>query len=75
VTGLRADEKHLEIKGFIQEPAQLNGWIARMASSPILSGLKLATVKVERSATGAMGAVPLWYFSLGSAAPATEGAP
>ncbi|MEQ1659294.1 MAG: hypothetical protein ABL896_11005, partial [Hylemonella sp.] len=70
------------------EPAALNGWMERLAQSPLLQGQQLSVVKVERVATDGRGpgaapapvlaraaGVPLWAYTLvTAAAPATTGA-
>jgi Tfp pilus assembly protein PilN len=48
VTGVRADERQLEVSGYTLEPAALNEWVSRLAASPLLQGQRLATVKIER---------------------------
>ena len=49
VTEVVADDKQLDVRGFTLEPAQLNDWVSRLASSPLMQDQKLATVKVESS--------------------------
>lgn len=89
VTGIVADDLRLELSGYTLEPAALNGWMARLAESPLLQGQQLSVVKVERVAVdarnpGAAAApavaqragVPVWSYTLVTAvAPArTTGA-
>ncbi len=86
VTEIRADDLRLELSGYTQEPAALNGWVARLADSPLLEGQQLSVVKVERvindarSGTPAMvtaqaGSGPLWSYTLVTAvAPVAAGA-
>ncbi|QKO22123.1 PilN domain-containing protein [Rhodoferax sp. BAB1] len=86
VTEIRADDLRLELSGYTQEPAALNGWVARLADSPLLEGQQLSVVKVERvvndarSGTPAVvaaqaGAGPLWSYTLVTAvAPVAAGA-
>jgi Tfp pilus assembly protein PilN len=88
VTTIKADAQSLELGGYTLEPAALNGWMERLAQSPLLQGQQLSVVKVERVATdgrspGAAPApllaraagVPLWAYTLvTAAAPATTGA-
>lgn len=50
VTEIKADDARFELSGFTLDPAALNGWMARLAASPLLQGLQLSTVKVERAA-------------------------
>jgi len=85
VTRLQADDRRLELSGYTLEPAALNGWMARLADSPLLDGQQLSMVKVERveaevravttaEAPGTMP--PRWAFTLvTTAGPATEGKP
>ncbi|MCZ8292208.1 MAG: PilN domain-containing protein [Hylemonella sp.] len=88
VTTIKADEQSLELGGYTLEPAALNGWMERLAQSPLLQGQQLSVVKVERVATDGRGlgaapapvlaraaGVPLWAYTLvTTAAPATTGA-
>lgn len=73
VSELRADDLRLEISGYTMEPAALNGWVARLAESPLLEGQQLSVVKVERvtadtrtgsAATLPSVAGPLWSYTL-----------
>jgi Tfp pilus assembly protein PilN len=75
VTMLRADEQRLELSGYTLEPAALNGWMERLAQSPLLQGQQLSAVKVERVGTDGRGAAPppalahaagapLWAYTL-----------
>lgn len=72
VTDVKADTARLEVAGFTLEPAALNDWVARLATSPLMQGLTLGDVKVER-ATSSTSAAPgasaaagqaLWSFRL-----------
>ena len=85
VTALRADDQRLELSGYTLEPAVLNGWMERLAQSPLLEGQQLRAVKVERVAVDGKGApapalerpagVPMWAYTLVTAtAPAITGA-
>lgn len=47
VTGVKADSARMEVDGFTLEPSALNDWVARLALSPLMQGLRLATVKVQ----------------------------
>ena len=64
VTEVRADISQLEVRGFTQEPAVLNGWVAKLAQSPLLRGQQLTKVKVARADTPG-----LWSFTLASVLP------
>lgn len=78
LTEIRADDQRLELAGYTQEPAALNGWMARLAESPLLQGQQLAVVKVEqiprdvRNLAPASYAVrgPLWTYRLVTTTPA-----
>jgi Tfp pilus assembly protein PilN len=85
VTQVKADSSRLEVSGFTLEPAALNAWVERLADSPLMRGLKLASVKVESTvapvapATPAAGttapvavstARPVWSFSMVNLMPA-----
>jgi Tfp pilus assembly protein PilN len=48
VTEIRATDRQLELAGYTLEPASLNGWMTRLADSPLLQGQQLSVVKVER---------------------------
>ncbi len=88
VTTIKANEQSLELGGYTLEPAALNGWMERLAQSPLLQGQQLSVVKVERVATDGRGpgaapapvlaraaGVPLWAYTLvTAAAPANTGA-
>lgn len=83
VTEIKADATHFELTGFTLEPSALNGWVDALAASPLLRGLKLATVKVESTVAAqvpvpvaaasapATATVPraVWSFNLVSAEP------
>lgn len=73
ITEVKADDLRLELSGYTLEPAALNGWVARLADSPLLEGQQLALVKVERvkpeagpAGTAAVPAAtgPLWSYTL-----------
>jgi Tfp pilus assembly protein PilN len=73
VTEIRADDLRLELSGYTVEPAALNGWMARLAESPLLEGQQLSVVKVERvtadTRAGSAAAIPsvsgpLWSYTL-----------
>ncbi|MBC7681143.1 MAG: PilN domain-containing protein [Ferruginibacter sp.] len=49
VTEVKANERQLEVKGFTLLPSALNDWAIRLAASPLLTGQKLATIKVENT--------------------------
>jgi Tfp pilus assembly protein PilN len=65
VTDVRMDGTRFEVSGFTLEPAALNVWVDKLSLSPLMQGLKLATVKVE-NATAASVAMP------GALAPASS---
>jgi Tfp pilus assembly protein PilN len=83
VTDIRADEIRFEVSGFTLEPSALNQWVDRLSASPLMRGLKLATVKVQSATNRAVGtaasaAAPAsssvagreaWSFNLVSAQP------
>jgi Tfp pilus assembly protein PilN len=58
VTEVRADDLRLELGGYTLEPAALNGWVARLADSPLLEGQQLAVVKVERVPADVLASKP-----------------
>ena len=55
LTDVKMDGSRFEVTGFTLEPAALNEWVDKLAVSPLMQGLKLATVKVE-NATAALAA-------------------
>ena len=74
IAGMTADDGQLEVNGYTLDPAALNDWVARLSSSPLLDGQRLAAVKVdatrpEAGKADAVGATPrqVWSFSLVSA--------
>lgn len=81
VTEIKADATHFELTGFTLEPSALNAWVDALAASPLLRGLKLATVKVESTvaaqvpvpvaaaSTPAAATRAVWSFNLASAEP------
>ena len=77
VTLVKADRTRLEVNGFTLEPAALNAWVDRLADSPLMRGLKLASVQVESTVTPATTPVataaapvvaasarPVWGFTM-----------
>lgn len=76
VTAIRADDARLELSGYTLEPAALNGWMERLAQSPLLQGQQLTAVRIERVAMEGRGAgTPTWSYQLVTAgAPAASGA-
>lgn len=82
ITSVRLEGARFEVTGFTLEPAALNDWVARLASSPLMQDLKLATVQVDNATVApvrAPGAAaltpvasprPVWSFRLVSATPA-----
>ena len=83
VTGVDADATRLEVAGFTLEPSALNEWVNRLSLSPLMQGLRLATVKVQsaRQAKAAADATAMpagreaWSFTLVSAQPAAPAVP
>lgn len=72
LTGVNSDEGRLEVSGFTLEPPLLNEWVGKLAQSPLLAGQNLAAIKVESARNGA-APVPVWSFSLVSAAGRSAG--
>lgn len=66
ITEVRLDGSRFEVSGFTLEPAALNDWVDKLSGSPLMQGLKLATVKVE-NATAASIEVPAVAASAASA--------
>lgn len=63
VTAIKADSDVLDVSGLTLAPEELNGWLARLGSSPLLQGQLLSAVKVEALASDAGAtAAPRWRF-------------
>nr|WP_315494190.1 PilN domain-containing protein [uncultured Rhodoferax sp.] len=81
VTGVEADATRFEVAGYTLEPSALNEWVNRLSFSPLMQGLRLATVKVQsaRLLPVAAGTAPagreVWSFTLVSAQPTAKAAP
>ena len=83
LTGVDADATRFEVAGYTLEPAALNEWVNRLAFSPLMQGLRLATVKVQSArlakataeATAAPGGREAWSFTLVSAQPPAPATP
>ena len=67
ITEVRMDGARFEVSGFTLEPSALNDWVEKLAISPLMQGLKLATVKVQ-NATAATLEVPVSAAFAASAA-------
>lgn len=79
VTEVKADENQLDVRGYTLEPSMLNDWVAKLASSPLLKGQGLSTIKVENARAavsllpGVVASAPtiasrqVWSFHLVSA--------
>jgi Tfp pilus assembly protein PilN len=72
VTQISAEAGRFELAGATLEPAALNEWVARLAQSPLLRGLELSQVKVERVESVP---APSTGAGLGTTVGATLGAP
>lgn len=66
ITEVQMDGMRFEVSGFTLEPSALNEWVQKLALSPLMQGLKLATVKVENT-SGATLAVPTAVAQVASA--------
>ncbi len=86
ITEVKADSGRMEVSGFTLEPSALNDWVGRLSGSPLMQGLRLATVKVQSTAVASAnapvaGSVPAaagreaWSFNLVSAQPQPADAP
>lgn len=89
ITEVKMDGTRFEVSGFTLEPAALNEWVDKLSVSPLMQGLKLATVKVENAAVATV-AIPstvasaasaplaparaIWSFNLVSAEPSAVSA-
>lgn len=84
ITEVRMDGSRFEVSGFTLEPAALNDWVDKLSVSPLMQGLKLATVKVQNATAATLVAPgspasaasapvvptrPVWSFNLVSVEP------
>ncbi len=84
ITEVRMDGARFEVSGFTLEPAALNDWVGKLSASPLMQGLRLATVKVQNATVANMAAPgaaasaastpvaparPVWSFNLVSVEP------
>ncbi|MGS0756685.1 PilN domain-containing protein [Roseateles sp. GG27B] len=72
---LRWQTGQLELDGATLDTSALRAWLDRLALQPLLEGLQLTTIKVEKSNLGASkGALAdSWNFTLRSQTPAVDG--
>jgi Tfp pilus assembly protein PilN len=49
ISNVKMDGARFEVSGFTLEPSALNEWVDKLGYSPLMQGLKLATVKVEKA--------------------------
>jgi len=84
VTGVEADATRFQVAGYTLEPSALNDWVNRLAFSPLLQGLRLATVKVQNArlvpavvdtSQAAPAGREAWSFTLVSTQPPAPTAP
>lgn len=55
INDVRMDGNRFEVSGFTLEPSALNEWVDKLSVSPLMQGLKLATVKVEKATPAMLG--------------------
>lgn len=55
ISDVRMNGARFEVSGFTLEPAALNEWVDKLSISPLMQGLKLATVKVEKATPAMLG--------------------
>lgn len=74
VTEVIADEKQFQVDGFTLDPTALNDWVGKLATSPLLKGQALSTVKIDRvvappapASAASAEQRPMWSFNLVSA--------
>jgi Tfp pilus assembly protein PilN len=72
VTEVKMDGARFEVSGFTLEPAALNEWVDKLAISPLMQGLKLATVKVEKANAAMVAALTVAPISATSATSAAS---
>jgi Tfp pilus assembly protein PilN len=59
ITDVKMDGSRFEVSGFTLEPSALNDWVEKLALSPLMQGLKLASVKVENASATATATAAL----------------
>lgn len=71
ITSMRADSVQLDLTGFTLEPAELNEWVRKLSTSPLMQGQRLAALKVEqvkpdaqRDERVAAAGQAVWSFNL-----------
>lgn len=70
ITQVRMDATRFEVSGFTLEPAALNEWVNKLAISPLMQGLQLATVKVENASLASTAPIASASAASAPAAPA-----
>lgn len=84
VTTLGSQNGRFEVAGYTLEPEALNDWVARLQAEPLMRGLKLSMVTVEKATNlstpaagkGAGGFVrPVWTFTLLNQEPSVSALP
>jgi Tfp pilus assembly protein PilN len=70
INDVRMDGTRFELSGFTLEPAALNEWVDKLALSPLMQGLKLATVKVEKATPAMLGVTAVAPAPSSASAPA-----
>lgn len=58
ITEVKMDGSRFEVTGFTLEPSALNAWVDKLGVSPLMQGLKLATVRVENATLQAAALSP-----------------
>lgn len=91
ISEVRLDGWRFEVTGYTLEPAALNEWVDKLSTSPLMQGLKLSTVRVEKAAAASLPLPettvsaaasapaaptrPMWSFNLVSAEPSAPSPP
>ncbi len=76
LTELRWQTGQLELDGATLDTAALQAWLDRLSAQPLLQGLQLTAIKVEKAgATASASPVNSWNFTLRSQAPSQDGKP
>lgn len=69
VTDIKIDQGRFEVSGLTLEPAALNEWVNKLSTNPLMQGMQLATVQVERASMAQLRVPPA------TSAAATPGVP
>ena len=75
ISDVRMDGTRFEVSGFTLEPSALNDWVDKLSVSPLMHGLKLATVKVEKATPAMLGVSTVAAAASAASTPAAPARP